>query len=138
MKSLPAVSRTLTVAAVCGLFRRGRFRAANSDQQRQPHDCHYGDGFGQHLADTACACGLCGLRTGSQAAYAAGSRSRMQSSARDCEGCCEGRNSSESQSVAETQHYELEKLPPAEQAQRRFHVRQSGLSRPRGTKRQGY
>lgn len=32
---------------------------------------------------------------------------------------------SESQNLAETQQYELEKLPPAEQAQRKFHLRQS-------------
>ena len=61
-----------------------------------------------------------------QAAYAAGSKiSNAIVGALTAKGVAKDAIQSESQSVAETQHYELEKLPPAEQAQRRFHVRQS-------------
>jgi hypothetical protein len=61
-----------------------------------------------------------------QAAYAKGSKtSNAVVGALTAKGVANTDIQSESQSVAETQQYELEKLPPAEQAQRRFQVRQS-------------
>lgn len=61
-----------------------------------------------------------------EAAYAKGSKtSNAIIGALTTKGIAKTDIQSESQSVAETQQYELEKLPPAEQAQRRFQVRQS-------------
>lgn len=61
-----------------------------------------------------------------QAAYAKGTTtSNAIIGALTAKGIAKSDIQSESQSVAETQQYELEKLPPEEQAKRRFQVRQS-------------
>ncbi len=127
MKSLPTFSRTLTVAAVCGLF-----AAVASAQQIQINKDNRtiaitATDSASTLADTATVhVGFVAYAPDAQAAYAAGSKiSNAIVGALTAKGVAKDAIQSESQSVAETQHYELEKLPPAEQAQRRFHVRQS-------------
>jgi uncharacterized protein len=63
-----------------------------------------------------------------QAAYAKGSKtSNAIIGALTASGVAKSAIQSESQSVAETQQYELEKLTPAEREQRRFQVRQSWM-----------
>ncbi|HUZ04052.1 MAG TPA: SIMPL domain-containing protein, partial [Acidobacteriaceae bacterium] len=62
------------------------------------------------------------------AAYAKGSKtSNAIISALTAKSIAKTDIQSESQSVTETQPYELEKLPPAEQAKRRYQVRQSWM-----------
>ncbi len=62
----------------------------------------------------------------SQAAYAKGSAaSNAIAKALTDAGVAKTAIQSESQNISETPQYELEKLPPAEQAQRKFQVRQS-------------
>ncbi len=79
------------------------------------------------MADTATVhVGFVAYAADAQAAYAAGSKtSNAIIDALTAKGVAKTDVQSESQSVAETQPYELEKLPPAEQAQRRFQVRQT-------------
>lgn len=61
-----------------------------------------------------------------QAAYAKGSEtSNAIAKALTDAGIAKAALQSESQNIAETPQYELEKLPPAEQAQRKYQVRQS-------------
>ncbi|MEO6830338.1 MAG: SIMPL domain-containing protein, partial [Acidobacteriaceae bacterium] len=61
-----------------------------------------------------------------KAAYAKGSEvSNAIAKALSSAGVAKGALQSESQNIAETPQYELEKLPPAEQAARKFQVRQS-------------
>lgn len=79
------------------------------------------------LADTATVhVGFVAYAPDAQAAYAAGSKiSNAIVEALTAKGVAKDAIQSESQSVAETQPYELEKLTPAEREQRRFQVRQS-------------
>lgn len=79
------------------------------------------------MADTATVhVGFVAYAPDAQAAYAAGSKtSNAIVGALTTKGVAKTDIQSESQSVAETQRYELEKLPPAEQAQRRWQVNQS-------------
>ena len=79
------------------------------------------------MADTATVhVGFVAYAADAQAAYAQGSKtSNAIISALTAQGVAKTAIQSESQSIGETQPYELEKLPPAEQAQRRFQVRQS-------------
>ncbi len=63
-----------------------------------------------------------------QAAYAKGSDvSNAVAKALTAAGVAKDSFQSESQNLTETQQYELEKLPPAEQAQRKFQLRQSWI-----------
>lgn len=79
------------------------------------------------LADTATVhVGFVAYAADAPTAYGEGSKiSNAIVGALTAKGVAKTDIQSESQSVAETQPYELEKLPPAEQAQRRFQVRQS-------------
>jgi hypothetical protein len=127
MKSLPTFSRTLTVATVCGLF-----AAVASAQQIQINKDNRtiaitATDSASTLADTATVhVGFVAYAPDAQAAYAAGSKiSNAIVGALTAKGVAKDAIQSESQSVAETQPYELEKLPPDERAQRRFNVRQS-------------
>jgi hypothetical protein len=79
------------------------------------------------LADTATVhIGFVVYAPDAQAAYAKGSdTSNAIAKALAGAGVAKTEIQSESQSVNETPQYELEKLPPAEQAQKKFQVRQS-------------
>lgn len=79
------------------------------------------------MADTATVhVGFVAYAADTEAAYAKGSKtSNAIIGALTAKGVAKTDIQSESQSVAETQQYELEKLTPAEREQRRFQVRQS-------------
>lgn len=79
------------------------------------------------MADTATVhIGFVVYAPDAKAAYAKGSElSNAIVTALHAAGIANADIQSESQNLAETQQYELEKLPPAEQAQRKFQVRQS-------------
>ena len=127
MKFLPTLSRSWMVVAVCGLF-----AATVSAQQIQINKDNRtiaitATDTASAMADTATVhVGFVAYAADAQAAYAAGSKtSNAIIGALTAKGVAKTDIQSESQSVAETQQYELDKLPPAEQAQRRFQVRQS-------------
>lgn len=127
MKSLPAFSRTLMVAAVCSLF-----AAIASAQQIQINKDNRtiaitATDSASALADTATVhVGFVAYAPDAQAAYAAGSKiSNAIVGALTAKGVAKDAIQSESQSVAETQSFDLVKFPEGEQAQRRFNVRQS-------------
>ncbi|MGO8719945.1 MAG: SIMPL domain-containing protein [Acidobacteriaceae bacterium] len=127
MKFLPTFSRTWMVAAICGLF-----AATASAQQIQINKENRtiaitATDSASALADTATVhVGFVAYAPNAEAAYAEGSKtSNAIVAALRAEGVAKTDIQSESQSVAETQQYELEKLTPAEREQRRFQVRQS-------------
>ena len=114
-------------ASVCGLF-----AATVSAQQIQINKDNRtiaitATDTASAMADTATVhIGFVAYAPDADAAYAAGSKtSNAIIGALTVKGIAKTDIQSESQSVAETQQYELERLPPAEQAQRRFQVRQS-------------
>jgi uncharacterized protein YggE len=127
MRFLPTTTRFLMAASVCGLF-----AATVSAQQIQINKDNRtiaitATDTASALADTATVhVGFVAYAADAQAAYSAGSKtSNAIIGAMTVKGVAKTDIQSESQSVAETQQYELDKLPPAEQAQRRFQVRQS-------------
>jgi hypothetical protein len=127
MKFLPNTVRCLMVASVCSLF-----AATVSAQQIQINKDNRtiaitATDTASAMADTATVhIGFVAYAADAEAAYAAGSKtSNAIMGALTAKGIAKTDIQSESQSVAETQQYELDKLPPAEQAQRRFQVRQS-------------
>ena len=127
MKFLPNFSRSWMIVAVCGLF-----AATVSAQQIQINKDNRtiaitATDTASAMADTATVhVGFVAYAPDADAAYAKGSKtSNAIIGALTAKGIAKTDIQSESQSVAETQQYELEKLPPAEQAQRRFQVRQS-------------
>ncbi|MHB1674996.1 MAG: SIMPL domain-containing protein [Acidobacteriaceae bacterium] len=127
MEFLPTLSRTWMVVAVCVLF-----VATVSAQQIQINKDNRtiaitATDTASAMADTATVhVGFVAYAADAQAAYAEGSKtSNAIIGALTVKGIVKTDIQSESQSVAETQPYELDKLPPAEQAQRRFQVRQS-------------
>jgi hypothetical protein len=127
MKFLPTLSRSWMVATVCGLL-----AATVSAQQIQINKDNRtiaitASDTASAMADTATVhVGFVAYAPDAEAAYAKGSKtSNAIIGALTAKGVAKTDIQSESQSVAETQQYELEKLPPAEQAQRRFQVRQS-------------
>ncbi|MGC1869422.1 MAG: SIMPL domain-containing protein [Acidobacteriaceae bacterium] len=129
MKFLPNTARCLMAASVCALF-----AATVSAQQIQINKDNRtiaitASDTASAMADTATAhVGFVEYAPDGQAAYAKGSKtSNAIIGALTAKGIAKTDIQSESQSVAETQPYELEKLPPAEQAQRRFQVRQSWI-----------
>lgn len=127
MKFLPKLSRSWRVVAVCGLF-----AATVSAQQIQINKDNRtiaitATDTASMPADTAAVhAGFVAYAADAQAAYAAGSKtSNAIIGALTAKGVAKTDIQSEPQGVAETQPYELEKLPPAEQTQRRFQVHQS-------------
>jgi uncharacterized protein YggE len=127
MKFLPTLSRSWIIVAACGFF-----AVTVSAQQIQINKDNRtiaitATDTANSMADTATVhIGFVAYAPDAQAAYAAGSKtSNAIMGALTTKGVAKTDIQSESQSVAETQQYELEKLPPAEQAQRRFQVRQS-------------
>jgi uncharacterized protein len=127
MKFLPNFSCRWMIVAVCGLF-----AATVSAQQIQINKDNRT--IAVTASDTASAMadratvhiGFVAYAPDADAAYAKGSKtSNAIIGALTAKGVAKTDIQSESQSVAETQQYELEKLPPAEQTQRRFQVRQS-------------
>ncbi len=127
MKFLPNTTRFLMVASVCSLF-----ATTVSAQQIQINKDNRtiaitATDTASAMADTATVhVGFVAYAPDADAAYAKGSKtSNAIIGALTAKGIAKTDIQSESQSVAETQQYELEKLPPAEQAQRRFQVRQS-------------
>jgi hypothetical protein len=127
MKFLPTLSRSWRVIAVCSLL-----AATVSAQQIQISKDNRtiaitATDTASAMADTATVhIGFVAYAPDAESAYAKGSKtSNAIISALTAKGIAKTDIQSESQSVAETQQYELEKLPPAEQAQRRFQVRQS-------------
>ena len=127
MKFLPNTARCLMAASVCGMF-----AATVSAQQIQINkdnrtiaisatdtECAMADAATVHI-------GFVAYAPDAEAAYAKGSKtSNAIIGALTAKGVAKTDIQSESQGVAETQQYELEKLPPEERAQRRFQVRQS-------------
>lgn len=127
MKFLPTLSRSWMIASVCGLF-----AATVSAQQIQINKDNRtiaitATDTASAMADTATVhVGFVTYAPDADAAYAKGSKtSNAIISALTSKGIAKTDIQSASQNMAETQQYELEKLPPAEQAQRRFQVRQS-------------
>jgi len=127
MKFLPTTPRFWMAASVCGLF-----AATVSAQQIQINKDNRtiaitATDTASAMADTATVhVGFVAYAPDAQAAYAKGSKtSNAIIGALTAKGVAKADIQSESQSVAETQQYELDKLPPAEQAQRRFQVRQN-------------
>ena len=127
MKFLPSTTRFLMVASVCGLL-----AATVSAQQIQINKDNRtiaitATDTANAMADTATVhVGFVAYAADAESAYAKGSKtSNSIMGALTTKGVAKTDIQSESQSVAETQQYELDKLPPAEQAQRRFQVRQT-------------
>jgi uncharacterized protein YggE len=127
MKFLPTYTRFL-VAGVAGTL----LVAAASAQQIQINRDNRtiaitATDTASALADTATVhVGFVAYAPNAEEAYAEGSKtSNAIVAALRAEGVAKTDIQSESQSVAETQQYELEKLTPEEREQRRFQVRQS-------------
>ena len=127
MKFLPRYTRFLIVA-----FAGALLAASLSAQQIQINKDNRtiavtATDTARAMADTATIhIGFVDYAANAQAAYAEGSKtSNAIIDALTAKGVAKTDIQSESQSVAETQPYELEKLPPAEREQRRFQVRQS-------------
>lgn len=127
MKFLPTAPHLLMAASVCSLF-----VATASAQQIQINKENrtiaiMATDTASAMADTATVhVGFVAYAPDANAAYANGSKtSNAIIGALMAKGVAKTDIQSESQNVAETQQYELEKLPLAEQAERRFQVRQS-------------
>jgi uncharacterized protein YggE len=127
MRFLPNTARCLMVASVCGLF-----AATVSAQQIQINKDNRtiavtATDTASAMADTATVhVGFVAYAADADAAYAEGSKtSNAIIGALTAKGVAKTDIQSESQSVAETQQYELDKLTPAEREHRRFQVRQS-------------
>jgi hypothetical protein len=134
MKFLPSTTRFLMVASVCGLL-----AATVSAQQIQINKDNRtiaitATDTANAMADTATVhVGFVAYAADAESAYAKGSKtSNSIMGAPTTKGVAKTDIQSESQSVAETQQYELDKLPPAEQAQRRFQVRQTWTVQTKG------
>ncbi len=127
MRFLATTTRLFMAASVCGLF-----AATVSAQQIQINKDNRtiaitATDTASAMADRATVhVGFVAYAPDAEGAYAKGSNtSNAIIGALTAKGIAKTDIQSESQSVAETQQYELDKLPPAEQAQRRFQVRQS-------------
>lgn len=127
MKFLPTTTRLLAAASVCGLFAATAFAQQIQINKDNRTIAITASDTANAMADTATVhVGFVAYAPDADAAYAKGSKtSNAIVGALTAKGIAKTDIQSESQSVAETQQYELEKLPPAEQAQRRFQVRQS-------------
>lgn len=127
MKFLPTTTRFLMAASGCVLF------AASVSAQQIPINkdnrtiAITASDTASAMADTATVhVGFVEYAPDAEAAYAKGSKtSNAIIAALTARGVAKTDIQSESQSVAETQQYELDKLTPAERDQKRFQVRQS-------------
>lgn len=126
MKPGRAISRVLTVAAVASLLPMAYSQQIQISNQNRTLAIT-ASGSASRMADRATVhVGFLVYGADSAAAYAAGSRlSNAIAHAVGTEHVAADQMQSESQNLAETQQFELEKLPPAEQAQRRYQLRQS-------------
>ncbi|HET9101127.1 MAG TPA: SIMPL domain-containing protein [Acidobacteriaceae bacterium] len=127
MRFLPNFSCSWTVVAVCGLF-AGTVSAQQIQINKDNRTIAItATDMASAMADRATVhVGFVAYAPDAQAAYAKGSKtSNAIIGALTTKGVAKTDIQSDSQSVAETQQYELDKLTPAEQAQRRFQVRQS-------------
>lgn len=127
MKFLPASSRFVIAAWACYLLALGASAQQIQINKDNRTIAITATDSASALADTATVhVGFVAYAPDAQAAYAEGSKtSNAIMGALMDKGVAKSAIQSESQNVAETQPYELEKLPPAEQAHRRYQVRQS-------------
>lgn len=127
MKFLPNPARFLGVASVCALFAASLSAQQIKISKENRTIAITATDTASAMADTATVhVGFVEYAPDAQSAYAKGSKiSNAIIGALMAKGVGKADIQSQSQSVAETQQYELDKLPPAEQAQRRFQVRQS-------------
>lgn len=127
MNAWPILARTFAIASIgCLLFPAVRAQDIKIDKSNRTIAVTATDSA-ETMADTALIhIGFVVYAPDAQAAYAEGSKtSNAIAKALTDVGIVKSALQSESQSIAETQPYEMEKLPPAEQAQRKFRVQQS-------------
>jgi uncharacterized protein YggE len=127
MRFLPASSRFVLIASACCLLATGASAQQIQINKDNRTIAITATDTASAMADTATVhVGFVAYAPDAETAYAKGSRtSNAIIDALTAKRVTKSAIQSESQNLAETQQYELEKLPPAEQAQRRFQVRQS-------------
>ena len=127
MRFLSVIRCTFVTASIgCLLFPAARAQEIKVDKSNRTIAVTATDNAST-MADTAMVhIGFVVYAANAQAAYAEGSKaSNTIAKTLTDAGIAKTDMQSESQNIAETPQYELEKLPPADQAQKKFQVRQS-------------
>jgi len=127
MKFLSSNSPFFVIAATCSLLAATAYPQQIQVNKENRTIAITATDSASAMADTATVhIGFVAYAPDAQAAYSEGSKtSNAIIDALTAKGVAKTAIQSESQNVSETQQYELEKLTPAEQAQKRFQVRQS-------------